>query len=107
MLFDIQGRVAQRKLWGIVGLARSYPRRLVDSACAQAIADGVHSYRQVKALTEKFVADALAAIDAADAPRQGELELTQQHRLIRPADVYADLFARCAAQRSDYPSTGA
>ena len=104
MLFAIEGRVGQRKLWGIVGLAERYPRRLVDRACAQSIADGIHSYRHVKALTEKLVADALAAIDAADGPRQGELALTQEHPLIRPADIYAELFTRCAAQPTD-PST--
>ena len=102
MLFAIEGRVGQRKLWGIVGLANRYPRRLVDCACERAIADGVHSYRHVKALTEKLVADALAAIDG---PRQGELALTQEHALIRPADIYADLFARCAAQQPSHPSS--
>lgn len=101
MLFAIEGRVGQRKLWGIVGLARSYPRRLIDSACARAIADGVHSYRHVKAITEKLVADALAAIDPSATPAQAELPLTQEHALIRSADVYADLFAHCAAQPLD------
>ena len=103
MLFAIEGRVGQRKLWGIVGLAERYPRRLVDCACAGAIADGIHSYRHVKALTEKLVADALAAIDKAG-PAQGELALTQEHPLIRPADIYAELFSRCAAQPT-HPST--
>jgi hypothetical protein len=105
MLFAIEGRVGQRKLWGIVGLAERYPRRLVDRACAQAITDGIHSYSHVKKLTEKFVADALAAIDRADEPRQGELALTQEHPLIRPADIYAELFARCAAAQPSHPST--
>jgi len=105
MLFAIEGRVGQRKLWGIVGLAKRYPHRLVDRACAQSMVDGIHSYRHVKALTEKLVADALAAIDAvADGARQGELALTQEHPLIRPADIYAELFTRCAAQPTD-PST--
>jgi len=103
MLFAIEGRVGQRKLWGIVGLAERYPRRLVDCACAGAIADGIHSYRHVKALTEKLVADALAAIDKAG-PAQGELALTQEHPLIRPVDIYAELFSRCAAQPT-HPST--
>ena len=102
MLFAIEGRVGQRKLWGIVGLAERYPRRLVDSACARAIADGVHSYRHVKTLTEKLVADALAAIDAAVHPTQ--LSLIQEHPLIQSADVYGDLFARGAA-RPVPPST--
>lgn len=105
MLFAIEGRVGQRKLWGIVGLADRYPRRLVDRACAQAMTDGIHSYHHVKVLTEKLVADALAAIDRADEPRQGELALTQEHPLIRPADVYADMFARCAAAQRSQPST--
>ncbi len=99
LLFAIEGRVGQRKLWGIVSLAQRYPRRLVNSACARALADGVHSYRHVKAATEKMVAQALAAIDHADAtPVQGELALTQEHPLIRSGDDYAELFARGAAQ---------
>lgn len=98
LLFAIEGRVGQRKLWGIVALAERYPRRLVDRACAQALAEGIHSYQHVKRLTQKLVADALAAIDAE--PCQGELELTQEHPLIRSAQIYAELFARCAAQPS-------
>jgi hypothetical protein len=100
LLFAVEGRVGQRKLWGIVALAERYPRRLVDRACAQALADGIHSYQHVKRLTHKLVADALAAIDAAEQPCQGELDLTQEHPLIRPAQIYAELFARCAAQPS-------
>jgi len=106
LLFAIEGRVGQRKLWGIVALAERYPRRLVDRACAQALAEGIHSYQHVKRLTQKLVADALAAIDAAAEPCQGELELTQEHPLIRPAQIYAELFARCAAQRSSTHDQG-
>jgi hypothetical protein len=99
LLFAIEGRVGQRKLWGIVSLAERYPRRLVNSACARALADGIYSYRHVKAATERLVTEALAAIDTADAtPAQGELALTQEHPLIRSADDYAELFARGAAQ---------
>jgi hypothetical protein len=99
LLFAVEGRVGQRKLWGIVSLGERYPRRLVDRACAQALTDGVHSYRHVKGLTEKLVADALARLEQAEqAPAQGELALVQEHPLIRSADVYAELFARCAAQ---------
>lgn len=106
MLFAIEGRVGQRKLWGIVSLAERYPRRLVDRACAQAITDGIHSYQHVKKLTDKLVADALAAIDLADEHPQRELALTQEHPLIRPADIYAELFARCAAALPSHdPST--
>ena len=103
LLFAVEGRVGQRKLWGIVGLADRYPRRLVDRACAQAMHDGIHSYSHVKRLTEKLVADALAAIERAEEPRQQELALTQEHPLIRPADIYAELFSRCAAAQPSTP----
>lgn len=92
MLFAIEGRVGQRKLWGIVNLARRYPNQLVDSACAAALEQGVHSYRHVKTLTEQLVIDALAALDAGTATPSAST-LTQQHALIRGADEYAELFA--------------
>lgn len=96
MLFAIEGRVGQKKLWGIVGLAKHYPRRLIDAACQRAIEDGEHSYKHVKAITEKLVADALALIDI---PTHQESPLTQTHALIRATDEYGDLFAQCAAHQ--------
>lgn len=103
LLFTVEGRVGQRKLWGIVRLADRYPRRLVDRACAQALHDGIHSYSHVKRLTEKIVADALATIERAEEPRQMELTLTQEHPLIRSADIYAELFSRCASAQPSAP----
>ena len=98
MLFAIEGRVGQRKLWGIVGLVKHYPRRLVDAACERAMVDGVHSYKHVKAITERLVADALAAMDGATpSSTTPTTELAQQHVLIRDANEYGDLFAQCAA----------
>ena len=55
---------------------------------------GVHSYRHVKAVTERLVADALAALE----PTPEQPTLTQQHALIRSALEYGDLFAHAAAQ---------
>ena len=103
MLFLVQGRVGQRKLWGIVSLARRYPRRIIDTACARAIADGIHSYQYVKTVTEKLVADALATIDSPPpaAGRQEELVLTQEHPLIRSSQDYGEIFARAAARHTD------
>ncbi|OGB13590.1 MAG: integrase [Burkholderiales bacterium RIFCSPLOWO2_12_67_14] len=101
MLFAIEGRVGQRKLWGIVNLARRYPHRFIDAACEAAMEQGVHSYRHVKALTERLVADALAALEA-DAPTPA---LTQQHALIRSADEYGDLFVHAATATQSSEST--
>lgn len=98
MLFGIEGRVGQRKLWGIVGLARRYPRRLIDTACERAMHEGVYSYAHIKALTERLVSDALRLLDA---PVQAELPLTQSHPLIRQGDDYADLFTLGAQQNAE------
>ena len=108
MLFAIEGRVGQRKLWGIVNLARRYPHRFIDAACAAAMEQGVHSYRHVKALTERLVADALAALDAASpTPSASPSTLTQQHALIRSAEEYGDLFAHVATASAATAATTA
>ncbi len=101
-LFDTEGRVGQRKLWGIVGLIRRYPRRLIEAACEIVMREGVPGYKQVKALTERLLEQALAELDA---PVQGELPLTQEHHLIRDGDDYADLFTLGAKHSADMPST--
>jgi transposase len=109
-LFAQDGRVGQRRLWGIVKLSDRYPRRLVDMACARAMEEGVQSYKRIKALTEELVAQALAAIDGATCAAENEpiaaarampTALTQQHTLIRDASAYGDLFTRLAAAHTD------
>jgi hypothetical protein len=108
MLFAIEGRVGQRKLWGIVNLSRRYPHRFIDAACAAAMEQGVHSYRHVKALTERLVADALAALEAATpTPSASPSTLTQQHALIRSAEEYGDLFAHVATASAATAATTA
>ena len=99
LLFAIEGRVGQRKLWGIVSLARRYPAHCVNTACAQALEQGIYSYKRVLALTQTIFAQALATIETASsgAPASDSHTLTQQHELIRDADEYADLFAHAAA----------
>ena len=103
-LFAVQGRVGQRTLWGIVGLARRYPRRLVERACAQATQDGLHSYKHIKALTERLVDEALALIDV-PVPDTDRAELTQSHALIRAGDDYAQLFTQAAQRQAALPFT--
>ncbi|GDX56359.1 putative transposase [Comamonadaceae bacterium] len=100
-LFEREGRVAQRALWGIVGLARKCPRRLVDSACEQAMAQGVYSYSLVKTLAERLLSDALLLLDA---PIQIASPLTQSHPLIRQGGDYADLFTLGAQQSAQLPT---
>jgi transposase len=104
LMFAAEGRVGQRKLWGIVGLTKRYPAVCIDGACAQALEQGVYSYKHVKTLTERLFADAMVAMDGAANMASSvhanttalERTLVQQHELIRPADEYADLFTHAA-----------
>ena len=84
-----------------MGLARKCPRRLVELACEQAMAQGVVSYSLVKSLSERLLGDALRLLDA---PMQTELPLTQSHPLIREGCDYADLFTLGAQQSAQLPT---
>lgn len=103
-LFEGEGRVGQRKMWGIVGMVRRYPRRLIEAACEQAMQEGVCSYGHVKTLTERLMEDALILLDA---PPPIELYLTQSHTLIRAGNDYADLFTLGAQQSATLATTQA
>lgn len=105
LMFAAEGRVGQRKLWGIVGLTKRYPAVCIDSACAQALEQGIYSYNHVKTLVERLFAQAMVAMD--EAANDGHADrvasdlvhedpLAQQHELIRQADEYADLFTHAA-----------
>lgn len=96
LLFAIEGRVGQRKLWGIVHLADRHPRQMVNAACAQALDDGLYSYRHVKAITEQRVAQALSRLERAPAAPEPSGP-TQAHDLIRSPQEYGELFAMAAA----------
>ena len=77
----------------MVGLAKRFPRRLIDQACAHALRENERNYKSIRNLTERLLAKALAGIDA---PLQAELDLQQHHQLIGEGEDYADLFARAA-----------
>ncbi len=95
LMFAAEGRVGQRKLWGIVHLADHHPRHIVNAACAQSLNDGLYSYRHVKAITERLVAQALQRLEEMEpAAQTGELAPTQVHALIRSPDEYGELFAK-------------
>jgi len=112
LMFAAEGRVGQRKLWGIVGLTKRYPAQCINTACAQALEQGVYSYKRVQALSERIFASAMAALDdganhEANNDSQAQAganvlgaNLAQQHELIRQADEYADLFTHAAMAAS-------
>ena len=101
-LFEREGRVGQRMMWGIVGLARRYPRRMIESACVRAMLEGVYSYGHVKTLTEQLVSEALRMLDA---PPNTDAPLTQSHELIRSGTDYAELFSLGSQKSASLAST--
>lgn len=110
LMFAMEGRVGQRKLRGIVGLARKYPAHCVDAACAQALQAGAYSYKRVLALTERIFAEAVVSLEVhrqAAGESAGAMLLTQEHELIRDGAEYGDLFARAAAAGMTLAKTGA
>ena len=104
LLFAIEGRVGQRKLWGIVSLTRRYPKRCINAACAQALQEGVYSYKRVQDMTEalfaKAVDDMQSQAHGDDPVNTRATDLTQQHELIREAQEYGDLFTQAATSAS-------
>lgn len=97
LMFSVEGRVGQRKLWGIVHLAERHPRWIVNTACAQALDDGVYSYLHVKRITEQRTAQALQQLEAAALTSESsDVPATQDHALIRSPDEYGELFAQAA-----------
>jgi transposase len=113
-LFTREGRVGQRKLWGIVGLAKRYPRRLINTACQQALDEGVLSYKQIQVLTKQLMEEAVQVMNAPTplmsplasmSVESAQLNLgldaqspfIQDHALIRVGGDYGDLFALASA----------
>jgi transposase len=103
-LFDAEGRVGHRGMWGIVALAKKYPSWLVEQACDHALRHRLYRYRQIRAVVERLFEQALERLDQAP---QLALPLTQEHPLIRPGNEYGELF-NVGAQHSagSPPPTG-
>ena len=99
-LFDTQGRVGQRSMWGILALADKYPASILEQACAAALAGNVRSSKQLRVIANRLFEQALARLQQAP---QGELPLTQEHTLIRPASHYSEFFTHSARASADAP----
>ena len=98
--FEHEGRVGQRNMWGVLSLAKKYPARIVDEACAVAFAGNVRSSKNVRLIADRVFEAALARLEQ---PAQAELPLTQDHPLIRTGDEYAALFNLGARHSAEQP----
>jgi transposase len=97
-LFDTQGRVGQRSMWGVLALADKYPASILEQACAAALASNVRSSKQLRVIANRLLEQALARLEHSP---QGELPLTQEHTLIRPASDYSEFFTHSARASAD------
>lgn len=100
-LFEKQGRVAQKVLWGILGVAKKYPAQITEQACAIALARKIRSSKEVRAVADSIFEEALAKMAAHDTTAtDGFLQsgLTQQDPLIRETSEYEEFFNRAAAK---------
>jgi hypothetical protein len=74
-------------------LADKYPARILEQACAAALAGNVRSSKQLRVIANRLLEQALARLEQTP---QSELPLTQKHALIRPASDYSEFFTHSA-----------
>lgn len=98
-LFRENGRVAQKRIQGIVALSRKHSAAQIEEACKTAYDHHAWSCRAVRTLIEKKI-----ELDAAqEAEKSAQLDLLQAHEFIRPIGEYQsfwDLFAMQEAQEN-------
>lgn len=97
-LFENQGRLSQKSMWGILGVSKKYPARVVEQACAVALARGVRSSKEVRAIADSVFEEALAKLESAETVAATESGLTQHDPLIRDAAEYDEFFNRAARE---------
>lgn len=90
LLFKEQGRVGQRRMRGVLSLARRHAAHLIEKACALAVDRHVRSSKTVRELVERL-------------EETGQIKtslpvLIQSHTLIRSPDDYARFFEKHAHQ---------
>lgn len=91
LLFEEQGRVGQRRMQGIVSLARRYESCHIEQTAQEAIDMGLRSYKAFCRLVDikKMKADKKKEAAAG--------VVRQDHELIRPATDYGQFFDQYAA----------
>ncbi len=88
LIFREQGRTGQRRLQGIVNLARKHEAGNIEAAAITAIEKGLRSYKAFCRLVEN---------QKPSAHGQDESRICQAHKLIRSSDDYGRFFNTFAA----------
>jgi transposase len=90
--FNEEGRTGQRRMYGLVNLARHYAACHIEKAAEIALRNGLRSSKALRRMIESMAAEAEER-----KPDESE-RLTQQHALIRPGEDYAAFWDQHAAQ---------
>jgi transposase len=80
--FEAEGRLGQKKIYGIVNLSRHHTRKVIEEGCEKALKVNCFSYQSLKRIVESIGS-------------KGETEkqnLTQENPLIRPLSDYQQFF---------------
>ncbi len=88
LIFKEKGRPGQRRMQGIVNLARKHEAGSIESAAKTAIEKGLRSYKSFCRLVEKKKASAAAETCE---------DISQDHELIRSSNDYGQFFNTYAA----------
>jgi transposase len=92
LLFEEEGRPGQRRMQGIVNLARHYEACYIEEAATKAIKVDLRNYKSIRNLVKT-----LAEKEKGEKERDSN-SLIQEHKLIRPPEDYAAFWEQHAAQ---------
>jgi len=78
--FKDEGRSGQKKMYGLVSLAKKYTREQIESAVELVLSKGIMSYKTIRKILEKSISksEEITTINL----------FTQEHRLIRQPSEY-------------------
>ena len=94
MVFEEQGRPGQRRMQGIIALARRYKAEHIEQAACIAIARGLRKCHAIRRLVKDI------AGEENPAATKKARNLIQEHQLIRPVADYAEFFETHASGSS-------
>ncbi len=88
LMFEQQGRPGQRRMQGVVNMARKHEADCIESAAKKAVEMGLRSYKSFRRLVE-----ARQSTNNTEA----QSRICQEHKLIRPSSDYGAFFDKFAA----------
>jgi len=88
LIFKEKGRPGQRRMQGIVNLARKHEAGSIEAAAKTALEKGLRSYKSFCRLVEN---------QKSSTDTQTEDSISQEHQLIRPSNDYGQFFNTYAA----------